>query len=88
MNAQQIRNELLNSIKIMINSAIEKLGFSYHVLGKVTADLGSGLYTVLINGESYDIKAKIGNSYLVDDICWILIINGNFSQKVIDFKVP
>ena len=88
MDFLKIRSELLNSIQILIDTAISKLGFDRHILGKITVDLGSNTYTVDINGETYNIKAKSGDTYIVNDIVEILILRNNFSNKIIDFKIP
>lgn len=89
MDYLRIRSEILNSIQILIDTAISKLGFDRHVLGKITAITG-GLYTVDINGETYSIKTKPNDTYtyVVGDVVYILYINNNSSQKIIDFKAP
>lgn len=88
MDYLRIRSELLSSIQILIDTALSKLEFDRHMLGKITTDLTGGIYTVDINGESYNIKAKSGDTYSINDVVWVLYINGNSSQKIIDFKVP
>jgi predicted ATP-grasp superfamily ATP-dependent carboligase len=89
VNFQEIRDELLSSTQILLDVALGKLGFDRHVLGKITVDLGNGLYTVNINGETYNIYKKLNDSYsyLVNDTVRILIPNNNFSEKVINYKI-
>ena len=55
------------------------------ILGKIITDLGSGNYTVEINGENETIHAIDSSlkTYSINDIVWILIPQGNYSDKFI-----
>ena len=55
------------------------------ILGKVITNLGSGDYTVEINGENENIHAMDSaiKTYIVNDVVWITIPQGNYSDKFI-----
>jgi len=55
------------------------------ILGKIITDLGSGNYTVEINGDNETIHAIDSSlkTYITNDIVWITIPQGNYSDKFI-----
>lgn len=77
---------LLVSIDTLINEKLKKIQFNRCVDGVVTA-VNSGIYTVIINGESYNIPALNG-TYVINDLVFILVKNNNDSEKYILCKRP
>jgi hypothetical protein len=85
----ELQQSLIKTIDIMIEERFKELKFSYHVEAKISTVNVDGTYNVEIIGQPLNnIKARPSNTYIVGDIVYILIINGNFSNKVIDFKRP
>lgn len=74
---------LMESIDILILERLKNIGRNYYVDGKITA-VNTSDYTVLINGESYTLKARTGLSFIVNDIVQIIVKNGDWSKKFID----
>jgi small nuclear ribonucleoprotein (snRNP)-like protein len=77
---------LFNAIDTLINKKIEALKFNRCVEGKVVAVNGH-MYTVLINDQTYDIKALNG-TYTINDLVLVLIINNDSSKKYILCERP
>jgi hypothetical protein len=76
---------IFNAVKILINA--QSFSFNYCLEGKITA-VNTSDYTVLINEESYNLKSLLGTSFLVNDLVFILVINGDSSKKYILCKRP
>ena len=80
--------EVLNAIYKAITIAIEENNKKQHydrcVLGKVTVVNANGTYTMQINNNTEIVKPlKSTDTYVVNDVCWILIINNDYKEKYI-----
>lgn len=54
--------------------------------GYIKSSLGNNVYIVVINKVEYTVSAREGTVFIVGDVIYILLYNGNFSKKIIDFK--
>lgn len=80
------QNAILEAIDIIVKKRLRNLGFDYYVDGVITAvNISKNVYTVLINGVSYEnVSAKHKLAYQLNDTVQILIKNGNWKKKFID----
>jgi hypothetical protein len=80
------QNAILEAIDIIVKKRLRNLGFDYYVDGVITAvNISQNVYTVLINGVSYEnIPAKHKLVYQLNDVVQVLIKNGNWKKKFID----
>lgn len=80
------QNAILEAIDIIVKKRLRNLGFDYYVDGVITAvNISKNIYTVLINGVSYEnIPAKHKLAYQLNDTVQVLIKNGNWKKKFID----
>lgn len=85
MNARQ--EKLLNSIEMMITEKVKQLKLDYTITAKVLSQSGD-IYTVGYQGGELSVKAREGLDLLLDDIVYIRVVQGNFSEKFIDCKKP
>lgn len=72
------------SQKEVKNNAIQKT----HMEGYIKQVLGNDVYIVAINKVEYTISAREGMTLAIGDVVYVLLYNGNFSKKIIDFKKP
>lgn len=83
------QQEIAKAIDILIKERLKNLSFNYYVRGIVqSVDTVNGIYTVKINDSASTLKALDGKTYSVNDVVFILVVNGNFSEKYIDHKIP
>ena len=83
-----IQQSIFNAIKNIINSVIKTLKYNYTIEGKITEVISSNIYNVNIKNNVYQIKTINSEVYNVGDLVLILILNNNFSRKVILGKNP
>lgn len=84
---KELGERLLESIEMMVEENAKRLKFDYTITGKVISE-NNGVYTVLYNDSELQIKAREGLTLNTNDIVYIRIIQGNFSEKFIDCKKP
>ena len=81
MNKNQ--EKLLKAVDTLVAERLKNIGLNYYVDGKISA-VNTSNYTVLIDGESYTLKARTGSNFVIGDIVQIIIKNGDTSRKFID----
>ena len=86
MNIYQ--EKLLESIDTMIEERMKELKFNYTIDAKIIEDLTSSEYKILYNGDEYKAKAINNQTYKVDDLVYVLVLNNDFSNKKILCKIP
>ena len=79
---------LMESIDILIAERLKNFKYNYYVEGVVIEGNLDGTYNIRINNEISTLYAREGLSLQVNDIVMILVINNNYSQKIIDFVRP
>ncbi|MBS4539829.1 hypothetical protein GOQ27_15245 [Clostridium sp. D2Q-11] len=79
---------ILEACNILIDAKLKSMKFNKTLEGKVTEVIDSSTYKVNINNEEYKIRKLNDDIYQVGDIVFVLIINNNFSNKVILSKRP
>ena len=74
-----------DAIKNYLSEYLRNNKIDRTILGKIKTSLGSGNYTVEINGENETIHAMDSalKTYNINDIVWVLIPQGNYSDKFI-----
>lgn len=83
------QENILKSIEIMIEEKTKQLKFDYTITGKVLSyDDTTKVYTVLYDDSELLLKARDGLILSINDIVYIRVIQGNFSEKFIDCKKP
>lgn len=87
MDKNKIQQQLLESMKILIQEEIKKLKITYIIEGVVQKQLSSNLYEILYNKEIYSAKVFDSKVYNVNDVVDVLVRNGDFSEKIILWKV-
>lgn len=86
MNAQQ--KALLQSMQILIDSRLDKIGRNYYISGIITAIDDKGGCDVLCSDHTYTgVRVRNGLVLQVGDAVQVLIKNGDFNQKFIDDKL-
>lgn len=83
-----LQDKIINAIELIIDEKINQLAFNKTLEGKITAVLTAPNYTIVYNGDEYTAKAINGETYLVGDRVYILVLNNNFSNKIILCKIP
>ena len=84
-----IQKSLLRTIDRRIRKNNKKLKFDYTITAKVLSfDETSNIYTVLYAGSELQVKAREGLTLQPNDIVYIRVIQGDFSNKFIDCKKP
>lgn len=81
----EIRDEILSSIQILVNKAVENL-VRTDIEALVTN--ASGKYcTVVIDGTEYKVKNGTNIEFTVGNRCLVHCINGDFNKKIIIAKL-
>jgi len=87
-NKTSLAFTLLENIDKLIFYRIKNIKCNYYKEGKIQTDNGNGTYDVLINEDTFTLKARAGLTLAVGDIVYVMIPNGNESFKFIDMKRP
>ena len=82
------QENLLQAIDIIVEERLKNLKFNYTITGKVTEVIDSVNYKALINNEESKVKAINGQTYLVNDVVYVLMQNNNKSDRLILCKIP
>jgi len=84
-----IQKSILNTIERRIRKNIKKLKFDYTITGKIISfDSSNNSYNVLYNGTELQVKAREGLNLQPNDLVYIRVVRGDFSEKFIDCKKP
>lgn len=87
MNKIEARKELLDAIDILIQGELKKLSFSYHIEAKVkSVDTVNKKAIVDINGQEETLPYRDGLTLSVNNVVLVLVVNGNYSRKIIDMR--
>lgn len=84
---KELSEKLIESIELMVQESADRLKFDYTITGKVISE-NNGVYTVLYNDSELQLKAREGLVLQTNDIVYIRVVQGNFSEKFIDCKKP
>lgn len=87
-NESKVQQKLLESINILVKENNKNQKFNRTEEGKITEVISSNTYNVNIKNNVYQIKTINSEVYNVGDLVLILILNNNFSRKVIIGKNP
>lgn len=87
MNKTIYENKLLEAIQSLIIANADKLKLDYTISAKVISN-NNGLYIIEYQGSQFTVKAREGLSLSPNDIVYIRVVQGNFSEKFIDCKRP
>ena len=87
-NELKFQQNLLESIDILVKENNKNQKFNRTEEGKITEVISSNIYNVNIKNNVYQIKTINSEVYNVGDLVLILILNNNFSRKVILGKNP
>ena len=87
-NELKFQQNLLESIDILVKENNKNQKFNRTEEGKITEVISSNTYNVNIKNNVYQIKTINSEVYNVNDLVLILILNNNFSRKVILGKNP
>ena len=87
-NELKFQQNLLESIDILVKENNKNQKFNRTEEGKITEVISSNTYNVNIKNNVYQIKTINSEVYNVGDLVLILILNNNFSRKVILGKNP
>ena len=84
----RMKQEIYKTIEEGINAREKSLALTVYEQGSIFTVNTDGTYDVKINGEIYPkIKTVNTNTYVKNDVVWIIKINGNSSYKYIFCKV-
>lgn len=78
-----IMEKIHEAINIAVDAKIKDLKINYCEDGLIIEVLTGGKYKVDIKGRVYTISSMNGQSYVVNDVVYVLIINGNWSEMKI-----
>ena len=84
----KVQQKLLESIDILVKENNKNQKFNRTEEGKITEVISSNTYNVNIKNNVYQIKTINSEVYNVGDPVLILILNNNFSRKIIFGKNP
>lgn len=65
----------------------EEIQYNYTITGVVVSDNLNGTYEVRINDSTITVKSLHGQTYLVNDVVYIIVLNKDFRKKLILDKV-
>jgi len=83
------QEKILESIDMLIEENMKQLKLDYTIIGKILSyDSINNIYTVMYNGAEIQVKARDGLTLKSNDLVYIRVIQGNFSEKFIDCKKP
>lgn len=82
-----IESLILNAVDIVLEQKLKGLRFNYTIEATINQNLGSGKYNITNNNETFTAYSKNGSSYVIGDVVDVLIRNGDFSNKIILWKV-
>jgi len=81
--------DILEAIDIMVQERLKELKFNRYIQVKITVDNGNNTYDVLYNNQTIpNVKVRAGLTLSVNDICYCMIPNNQFSLLFLDCKVP
>lgn len=80
--------DIIEAFNILIDAKINSIKFNRTVEGKITGVIDNSTYKVKIKNEEYKIRRINDDMYNVGDMVLVLVINNNFSNKVILSKRP
>lgn len=83
-----LQDKIINAIELIIDEKLNKLEFNRVLEGKITEVLTAPNYKIICHGDEYKAKAINDATYLVDDRVYVLVLNNNFSNKIILCKIP
>lgn len=72
---------------MLILKNTRSLKLDYTITGKIISQEGD-FYKVSYQGGEMEVKAREGLSLQANDIVYIRVVRGNFSEKFIDCKKP
>lgn len=84
---EEIIKSILDTINIRVNELFKNLKYDYTLTGRIKT-VNANDYVVTINDYDANIRARQGLSLQVGDLVYVRVIQGNFSNKFIDCKVP
>ena len=73
---------------MIVEEKIDKMIYIYEVTGKIVEVVSPDEYKFTYNGEELMAKSISGDTYLVNDIVHILVLNNDFSRRIILCKKP
>ncbi len=82
-----IRDELYGMVDDIVKGRLKELPFTTYEQGNIFAVNSDGTYDVKINGEIYsNLKPVNTNTYVLNDVVWVVKINGYSKYKYIFCK--
>jgi len=87
-NELKLQQKILESVNILINEKNKEQKHNRTEEGIITEVISSDTYNVNIKSNVYQIKTINSETYNVGDSILVLILNNNFSKKVIVGKNP
>jgi len=82
-------NKIIEAIdEIVKNRISQQAKYNTTLRGKIIQNVSGNIYEVEIKGDTHQAKAINGVTYVANDIVYVLLVNNNFSEKIILSLVP
>lgn len=90
MTDKEMQDKILDTIDLMIDKRFKTIAkFNYYIEAKITKKNTSNTYDIDYNDNIIpSVKCREGLSLVVGNIVLVCVVNGNFSNMVIDMKRP
>lgn len=82
------QEKLIESINMIIEEKISELQFNYEITGKIIEESVTGNFNIDYNGQVTTARAISADIYEPGDLVHILVLNNDFSNKIILCKKP
>lgn len=81
------QEKLLEAIDKLIEGRLKGLSFNYCVEGNIHKVNTNGTYDIKINGEIYtNIRSISSETYTINNVVSVLVVNGRWEDKKILYK--
>lgn len=88
MNLTKSAENLFDAVTNLVRKIIkDELKYNYTLTGVVTADNGNGTYEVKVNNDMITVKSLHGQTYVINDVVYIIVLNKDISKRFILDKV-
>lgn len=82
------QDKLIESVDDLIDKKLNELKFNYTIETKITKIISMTEYEIEYQNKTYKAKSINNQEYIVDDLVYVMVLNGNFSNKIILCKIP
>lgn len=82
------QEKIIESIDELIKKKLKELKFNYTLEAKITKIMSPIDYEISYQNKTYGVKSINNQEYLVGDLVYVMVLNGDFSNKIVLSKIP